>query len=953
MSFGEIENNVSVIFNTGGSTLNIYDMEISQNNITQYLLYNGVNSTINVATNSSLDIVNNKSQFFHLAHIESGEVNAFGQINITKNTRELIAHNSTMYLYNYAAFYLGDTAVVNMHNSKIYIYDNGFTVFSNSVRKHIYSYLYDVYTENLINPFTQTVGEKIQEDSKIKVQLHRPFRGNVVKNWAFDTMEDTSRIVELSYQKRADIKLLMETLVGETIPTVLIDVEHVHTYCGLYASDAPCTGHSGLLDTHSEYYTFQSFIGTGDSKTDLSAGGRYFLELTDYYDESTGLYTYDYAANHDGNPVVTVNNDLYLCLGGVSISNIVFRTTSDAQIYIMNCNHNAETYISQGLNESIFTEGNVSLIAPYGITLSGKTIINMANGNLTSLNAYFINEGRITSGSLITFGAGAKAKMINTHFEEIQGFDYITNNGGDITLYNLSAEGNTIDGSLLNNNVGTISIVSATIKENNIANYLLDANGASETYILSTASVVMNNKFSAETIINLEDKSSFGINGKDAEFNLTNNIIYRKNISQSLISITNAGSIKLLDGVIRLKDNIFDNETSPVVVSDGNIISAILVKDLSYEDTAMKIHKGAINVNNNKLSDLSSNEKIYGLWTNSKASFSFIEKIDKEINELNYIKDIHGVSSEFDMIKNCIASVSNIVDYFILDDTYNEKTGYAIEVKDGIRHAVVRERYIVFDKATPSDYVVTGSVSDIIIANKTNLNLTGDKFSSDGLQFVGWSRSPKTPPDDTSIPVVADYETDGIFDVFETDTKVKLYATWEYAKHRHLICGASSSCTHRYIASHSDMIRFRPLRTTIDLSTGGNYFIDEGDIDFGNINVEVNGNLVICLNGYNLSGITFDGGSGNVYITNCKNSESTISENINNDLPLFNDVSAHIFSAYKNQVKVGVKKAVHIGAADKKFESINVVFTQKDTSKENIDAYIRFENNKSYTITMG
>lgn len=983
MSFGEIENNVSVVYNTGGSTLNVYDVKMSQNNITQYLLYNGLNSTINIATGSSLDIVNNKSQFFHLAHIEAGAVNTFGQINITENTRQMIAHNSTMYLYNYAAFYIGNTAVVNMHNSKIYIYDNDFTVFSNSVRKHIYSYVYDVYTENLTNPFIQTIGEKIKEDSKIKVQLHRPFRGNVIKNWAYDTIDDANKIVELSYQKRTDIKLLMETLVGESIPTVLIDVEHVHTYCGLYASDAPCTGHDGLLDTHTEYYTFQSFIGIGDSKTDLSVGGRYFLELTDYYDDTTGLYTYDYAANHGGNPVVTVNNDLYLCLGGVSISNIVFRTTSDAHIYIMNCNHNAETYISQGANDSIFTEGNVSLIAPYGMTISGKSMINMTRGTFTSLNTYFLNEGKLYSGSLLTFGDGIKAKMINTYFEEIEGYDYITNNGGDVTLYSPMVLSSTIRGALIRNNVGTVSIASATIDDNIISESIFEIVGKGNVQIISSISnitkntvpVLMNivgtssdmyagfdvsgdnaiinitdNVFSGNSMINLREYSYLGTSGKDSEFNLTNNTLYRQDLSQALIHVKDASYIRAYDGNLNLNGNVFDNETTPVSVSTDKTLSSLLIDSLTYEETSVKLKDGVINIGSNIKKPADSTEKVYGLWTNAKASFSFIEEIGDKIKEANHISDIYSVHDRFDMIENYMASVSNVKNSFVLNEKHNEKTGYAIEVKDGVRHAVVRERYITFDMATPSDYVIKGSMSDIIIANATKITLPNKKYESDGLEFVGWSRTLKIPPEDTTEDVKADYLLGGDFDVLDTDTKVKLYATWEYANHRHMLCGATVSCTHKYISSHSDMIRFRPLRTTFDLSSGGNYFIDEGDVDFGNINVEVNGKLIICLNGYNMSGITFNGGSGNVYILNCKNSESIISESTISELPLFNNVNASVLSFNKEKLKVNAKKAVYASDVNKRFESLNVAFAQRATFSDNSSSYIKFENNKNEAV---
>lgn len=153
---------------------------------------------------------------------------------------------------------------------------------------------------------------------------------------------------------------------------------------------------------------------------------------------------------------------------------------------------------------------------------------------------------------------------------------------------------------------------------------------------------------------------------------------------------------------------------------------------------------------------------------------------------------------------------------------------------------------------------------------------------------------------------------------------ITIKAVWDVGEeHYHKLCGEASTsvCTHTLIAGHRESYGYKKLHNDTNLTVGGYYYVAE-DMDVGNITVTPTATLSICLNGHNLSGISFGASHYPVYITNCKNNQASISHNAN-DVPTDNintnagmyEGDTYIMTPYKDSIVVKSDAFINLNGA--------------------------------------
>ena len=217
------------------------------------------------------------------------------------------------------------------------------------------------------------------------------------------------------------------------------------------------------------YYKWCEHEGIAEHTKDNGGIVRYNELLSDEEFPTSGAYYLqeDYDGKSEGNvKEATLTNDLYVCLNGLTLSNVIFKA-SDYKLYITNCKEESadivvpdDNFITNVKAEIISSKGvirftiaglsntnsiNANDYKLYNISVdrlnkaaTNENIINLsynnnANKNLVISNVSIVNVER--TGRII-FAENTKVNILKTKFESntITSVEYAVFNNGETTF---------------------------------------------------------------------------------------------------------------------------------------------------------------------------------------------------------------------------------------------------------------------------------------------------------------------------------------------------------------------------------------------------------------------------------------------------------------------------------------------------------------------------------------
>ncbi|MBQ2205382.1 MAG: InlB B-repeat-containing protein, partial [Lachnospiraceae bacterium] len=149
----------------------------------------------------------------------------------------------------------------------------------------------------------------------------------------------------------------------------------------------------------------------------------------------------------------------------------------------------------------------------------------------------------------------------------------------------------------------------------------------------------------------------------------------------------------------------------------------------------------------------------------------------------------------------------------------------------------------------------------------------------------------------------------------------------------HKLCGITGTCTHTEGESHSDKVAYEALNPdgmtdneiVSLLAAGGNYHLVSTVSFATNKTITLTKDLYLCLNGSGLEKVVFAGDSYKLYITNCSQKCSTITNSTETET--FQNHTTSIFGVNRN-ILVKANFVIH----NKKMKFYSAKFTQYSTT---------------------
>ena len=266
----------------------------------------------------------------------------------------------------------------------------------------------------------------------------------------------------------------------------------------------------------------------------------------------------------------------------------------------------------------------------------------------------------------------------------------------------------------------------------------------------------------------------------------------------------------------------------------------------------MKIGTGSFVIRNNKvIGTEANNHHVYGIYSpiDNNSTPLFIQTSGK-FSKNNYVDSIaFAHTTGFGVLMRNWKDNAETPDNYesqLHADTYNRATLKTLMNGDDL---VVNDGYFVefmLDKKT-----YAGIATQTIIAKGRIARVASPSDPSGyGHKFIGWATKSNAKENE-----VID------FDTFEVTENIKLYAIFDRT-HIHKVCSATGSCTHKDIASHSEVITWEPfpeavatdqINNYINGTAGGlgKYIYLEDDITLTGESISLTRDVYICLNGYN------------------------------------------------------------------------------------------------------
>ncbi|MBR4314215.1 MAG: hypothetical protein IKP66_04820, partial [Lachnospiraceae bacterium] len=598
---------------------------------------------------------------------------------------------------------------------------------------------------------------------------------------------------------------------------------HRHKICGV-AEGVACT-HTAEIATHNEV------VGYSGIRSEFTAANSIALLkglATD--DAIENLYlTEDIICDTVTN--ISLNRTVYLCLNGHSIRNIYFNTgnKNNVKLYITNCGAPAE-FSSENVLGHMFN----CWVQVFGINRNIK--VKSMRGYVA---AYAIYNG--------------------SAFYSVE-FDGTDAPSQDTVVINIYADN------------ATVTLYDVVIKNYNVAG------GVSGTYLCSF------NKKSTVNIRDLKVYDNAGFQsivdigndsgGTRVNFNGDNEIYNNKtdnHTGNNKRMITINYGIVSVNGTLDVHDNY----------ASGNQIIFIFGGNNTFT-----VNEGATFKFNNNILE------------NQKKNMHIIDIADSANNKVNVLGSMEVIGNK---VYNCNeATIGERIAALYKGDKATLTFGSGkITIKDNASYS--DEGVTLADDVTYKGYHMYQVQSFLPDVGALFNMAEGKKFNPEsrieGISFrngqtgniMKWTSD---EVDDTSI----------VTNVFTADTFLANFivgVSGDYAvlisddNHKHKICGIASTatCTHTEVAAHTDTANYTKLNDSLafdikvnmiaGLSAGESpaYLFLENDLTSDTLTtITLKRNVYICLNGHNMTNIRFLGDGKKIFITNCQDTKSVITE---------------------------------------------------------------------------
>ena len=817
----------------------------------------------------------------------TNSVDIYGDLKVTGNK----VGNCTYTEGSYIAAVELRGGVINIGTGSITIKDNtsgsnedGTGDVDDTVRCQ---HMFNLYAANTNNIFKVKDGAKINPNSRIDATFFDTKDGKIMK-WDDTTTDDLSAYRTIFTTDTYGDEEGMEILLKDGYVAVASrDNEHWHKICGV-ATDSTCTHTLAAIHTEGYQYTRihkttteTEFINILQGASSTEAPQYLFLKK-------------DYTIT--GGKTIDLKRNVYLCLNGYSITNAKF-TGNGKKIYICNCKEGVVSTVASNQDTNIFARTGIEV---YGIdkniTISSGRVIDVTDtyNNPTTV-FYDINmTGKDAPGPTSNVFEFVKANATMS-FEKVNldtyksGHRFINMQSNNSNLYLKDVSISNISG----------------IKDRFWSTWTGSNSARNYWHFYGNVSIDNVNSNSDSTIHFLDWSSG--------TFNIYN---------RATLSFTNCTVAKNVQ-FMRLGTNgkLNINEGGTVIIDNNtiNYISHNQEKALIYlegTDTGVELNVlGNLQITNNKYVDC-------GTITSKNPIALRVNGSSKTMKVGSGWMKIYGNRA-----------YSDAEGTIPVDDTTYPQHHFFGAYFDNKNVPIVQEAGTKFN-ATESQV---------------------DNFSFSSIDFTGkimkWTTN---EVDESYIGRFKDvFKVDTYWDTDLETKENEDYGVVIYGdpKHRHKLCGVStdSVCRHNNIVNHTDAVGYRNISkmyTTRDevkalLQTGGAFALTD---DFDTRNLEGSGDkfiaitpandLYICLNGYSLNGLRFVGATNrNVYITNCKNTTASFSNDISSHA-MFLNISGEIYGIDKNiSIKYDVLSNT-TGANNQNIRLYSASFSECSTNKQ-------------------
>ena len=882
--YGEDEN--GYVIDITGDKFDISTTSIIRNKASNSYAIINSNGHLNANDNSIISIKNNEVNRKQnnkqiLVDIKSNGINLsdYALIVITDNIVKTnnIKNNNILTVID-----LRENQNINISSGSIVINNNKTDDMNNKNNN-----LLGIYSKNdkgfiKQNPNTKIDGRYVNIE-KIAFET-RDGSGIIYKNWNKNNVKNyTKTLYRDAFIADQIIKQVVRRMDGEN---VVIMPPHVHKTCGV-STESECS-HRGINSVH----TIATYSELIDVDTFPTKGAYYLAE--DYQDAD----------------VVTLEGDLYLCLNGKSLTNVKFVNNDNYAVYITNCiNENA--MITSKENDYLFENTKNQIVSPYVVEVVTDGLAQINDDKLYNNNYYNIVLSPISTKSNIEQTIidmnnrnAIKSKIVISSVS-IARFNINNNNlinakNTILNIYDTVINNNTINNSLINSEDIIFNIVDSDVTNNIINNNSLFVFNNQSSIVINDVDITSNK--TGSSIFDMSDSNLY----------LSKTNIVENEFGQDkkpLIEVNNA-NIYISTGSTVVRENISTNAAYGLINIDGDLIvgenNKLEIKNNTIiRDNADQIFINAKNyiLNNNSKFDIQNN-KINCLSTtgDNKNNFAAVLFVgaDKYIN----------VATTSIIIKNneTVGINKNKPGNHLIGVYTNNDKGFIKQIGRG-------------------KILSTASfVENILFNNKTGEGIVYKNWDADKVTNYNSKLYKKLFTADTSKYI------DLLVQMDKKDVVIK-------HAHAHTTCGVSTSseCKHQGIATHS-IVRYDSLTAEDEFPVDGSYYLTENITNVGAITLE--GDLNICLNGFDIEGIKFVDNNYKLTITNCGlNSKIT---NINQNDYLFDNTNVDVVTATSSII---IHTDALLNVTDDNKYNINMYSVVVSTISEMQNkALINFEN---------
>ena len=898
-----------------GDVFEVKQIDISQNETIKGTKVIALDNAELLSTGGDITVNNNT-----LARAENGVQNIItlnnGQGIVLKNGANLEVkdnvvtadHNTNNNILS--VINLSSSQVIEVATGSIVVKDN--TVTGTKATDKL-NHIYGIYSSNVDEIITQTANTKIDGANTYvdSIAFNNPDNtgsGIIYVDW---TEENVSGWTKTLYR---DVFVADTTKHTVTVKmdgdNVVIAPPHVHKICGV-STTSECD-HEGI-DAHTKYNVGIATYSELLNGEDFPTKGAYYLQ--ENYNGISGLSVKE----------VVLTGDLYLCLNGLTLSNVIFKQTN-YNIYITNCK-DKEASIKLPANNKLFenikahiitSKGSINVVSDNIFTTSRATDeytfynvnmrpvdenassqVSMMKTNITGNSSLNVNILKTTIASYSTIESlidlpNANLNMNEVSIKQIDTKKHLINivqsadNNSVVKLNNVDIKNIYVENSLVvSDKLNSIEIIDS--KFENIETHEGDMIVLKSKNNTIEKTIIKNNKVTAGSLITKGDSKLIIDDTTIEENTVDRGIIVSDNTTASEEDVIFKHNANIIN------NKISQNTTVPMIrVSNANLVvegRAVVDKNTANNVTfeLIDVKKNLI-INDNAVLDITENTIV-----RSNSERQILVKADNYIIKLN--AKLNVTNNTINCLSTAIGNKKILAAIYISSKPINVSTSSIVVSSNNSTGATATLKsnhfYGVYSENKDGFIVQTDGQIRATASHIENIAFSTD--DGEGIIYKNWTNN-----------TVAGFTAQIYKTVFSADINVHDDLSVQMdgknvvikKAHIHKLCGiaSTSECTHTGIPAHTDMITFEEsLTKDSTFPTEGGAFLTESMNNVGLITLT--DDLDICLNGFDINGIRFNANGHKLNITNCQNKQVVLT-NDNSD--------EYIFSAGNINVMTGI-----------------------------------------------